>query len=291
MAKYFKTKKIIRKLTFVRYAIYIILTIIFLKLYIYSLVDISPINYFSTNTIIKNYYMKVKDNTINKPVTLLNYKYSYVPVLSASPVVNIIDDEKNTKSIYVYNTHQKERYSTKGTVIEATKYLKKKLEEKNINVTIENGNIQEFLNANNYSYNYSYVASRYYIKEELSKKNYDLIIDFHRDAASKSKTTTTINNKKYAKIMFVIGKENSNYKKNNAVATELNNLIIKKYPTLTRGILLQSGSGVNGVYNQDLKENIILIELGGNNNTYEEVQNTIDLLSEIIGEYLYGKEI
>lgn len=288
MAKYFKTKRIIRKLFFIKYAIYIILTIIFLRLYIYSLVDINPTSYFNSNTIMKNYYMKIKDNTINKPITLLNYKYNYVPALSIAPVVNVVDDKK---SIYIYNTHQKEGYSTKETVLDATKYLKEKLIANNIDVVVENGNIQEFLMANNYSYNYSYVASRYYVKEELSKNNYDLIIDLHRDAASKSKTTVTINNKKYAKIMFVIGKENSNYKKNYAVATELNNLILKKYPALTRGILLQSGSSVNGIYNQDLKGNIILIELGGNNNTYEEVKNTIDLLSSVIGEYLYGKKV
>ena len=40
------------------------------------------------------------------------------------------------------------------------------------------------------------------------------------------------------------------------------------------------------MYNQDLKDNIILIELGGNNNNLDEVVNTIELLVPIIGEYI-----
>lgn len=288
MAKYFKSKKIIRKFTFIKYIIYIILTFILLKLYIYSLVDINPKNYFNTNYIIKDYYEKIKNSTINQPLTLLNYKYKSSPVSIITPVVSVPLEKHN---IYIYNTHQKESYSTKETIIEATKYFKTQLEKNNINVTVENGNIQEFLNANNYTYNYSYVASRYFIKEELTKNKYDLIIDLHRDAASKERTTTTIDGKKYAKVMFVIGKKNSAYKKNYEVAQTLNDMIKEKYPDLTRGILLQSGSNVNGIYNQDLNENIILIELGGNYNAYEEVKNTIDLISVIIGEYLNGQKI
>lgn len=288
MAKYFKSKKILRKFTFIKYLIYIIIAFIFLKLYIYSLVDINPVNYFSTNTIIKDYYIKIKNSTINQPVNLLNYKYASVPITVITPVVATPNEKK---SIYIYNTHQTEAYASKESIIQATTYFKEQLEKNNINVVVENGNIQEFLNANNYTYNYSYVASRYFIKEELATKSYDLIIDLHRDAAIKSKTTTTIDGKKYAKIMFVIGKKNSNYKKNYAIATLLNDMLLEKYPSLTRGVLLQSGSNVNGIYNQDLNENMILIELGGNGNTYEEIKNTIDLISVIIGEYLYGQKI
>ena len=91
--------------------------------------------------------------------------------------------------------------------------------------------------------------------------------------------------------MFVIGKKNKNYKKNYDVALSINELLDYKYPGLSRGILLQDSVNVNGIYNQDLAENIILIELGGNHNQFSEIKNTIDLLAPIIGEYLYGDEI
>ena len=87
--------------------------------------------------------------------------------------------------------------------------------------------------------------------------------------------------------MFVIGKDHKNYKVNYELAKKINKLIEKDYPTLTRGISLKSGNGVNGIYNQDLSNESILIELGGNKNTYEEVQNTIGVLAKILGDYLY----
>ena len=55
--------------------------------------------------------------------------------------------------------------------------------------------------------------------------------------------------------------------------------------------MLREGKNVNGIYNQDLGENMILLELGANYNTYEEVQNTIHLIAPIIGEYIYGKKV
>ena len=182
-------------------------------------------------------------------------------------------------------------YADKKSVVNASNYFKECLENENIEVVVEKGSIEDFLIANNYSYNYSYIASRYFIEEEIKNNDYNLIIDLHRDAVKREASLATINDKKYAKIMFVIGKKNKNYKNNYQLAEDLNNLIKEEYPNLTRGILLQDGDNVNGIYNQDLASNIILIELGGNNNKYEEVKNTLDLIAPIIGEYLNEKEI
>ena len=140
------------------------------------------------------------------------------------------------KKVYVYSTHQTESYSDNKDVVDASYYLKKKLLEYNVDVKIEEGNISEFMNANNYSYNYSYVASRYFVKEEL-KYNYDLVIDLHRDAVSRKTSVIEINDKNCARVMFVIGKKNKNYKKNYDVALSINELLDYKYPGLSRGIL------------------------------------------------------
>ena len=93
----------------------------------------------------------------------------------------------------------------------------------------------------------------------------------------------------YAKILFVIGGENKNYKKNYSLAKEINDRIYKKYPKICRGIIVKTGKNVNGIYNQNISKNIILIEIGGNNNSFKEVKNTIDLIGPIIGDYLYEK--
>ncbi len=285
MTKHFKTKKIIRRLSIIKYILISIFSILMIKICIYFLNSIEPIKYFYPKLLIIDYYNKIKDNTLNKPINLLNYKANIKPMLK--PVINEIE----SKTIYVYSTHPKEKYSDNKSVVNASNYLKQTLSQYNINVTIEEGDIGQFIITNNYSYNQSYLASRYFIKEEIKDKTYDLIIDLHRDAISKSASTATIQGKKCAKILFVIGKKNKNYKKNYEIALNLNKLIKNKYPTLTRGILLQSGNNVNGIYNQDLADNIILIELGGNQNTYNEVKNTIDLISPIIGDYLNDEKI
>lgn len=89
--------------------------------------------------------------------------------------------------------------------------------------------------------------------------------------------------------MFVVGLEHDNYINNLENMNHLNDMIKEKYPTLTRGVLQKEGKNVNGIYNQDLGSNIMLIEIGGNYNNIEEVLNTIDLISPIIGEYINEK--
>lgn len=289
MSKHFKSKRRLKKMWILEYLLFLLFIFILIKLCIYSLVSISPISYFQVEMIGHEFYQKLKNSTINNPVLFLEYKNNSKP--NVLPVMSVVKESSPKYRIYIYNTHQNEQYITKEKVLEASYEIKKTLENELIEVVVEEGNISEFLNANNYDYNYSYIASRYFIEEELNKNDYDLIIDLHRDAISKSASTVTIDGVKYAKILFVIGKKNNNYKNNYAIAEALNNKIKEKYPTLTRGILLQEGKNVNGIYNQDLNSNMILLELGANYNTYEEVKNTIRLIAPIIGEYVYGKKI
>ena len=150
---------------------------------------------------------------------------------------------------------------------------------------MEETNISEILKNNNWNYDQSYKASR--INLEKIKQTYPSIkifIDLHRDALKHQQSTTTINEKDYAKVLFVIGKEHENYKKNIEFTETINNILKQKYPEITKGILQKEGPGVNGIYNQDLSENIILLEVGANENTIEEVTNTLDIISQVIKE-------
>lgn len=289
MAKQFKSKRKLRKMWIIEIVITIIFVYFLIKLCIISLLSISPSSYFHIELLSQEFYRKVKDSTINNPVVLLTYKAK--PKLSLAPVMSEIRPITQKYKIYIYNTHQKEGYATKGNVLTAAYDLKKILDSDLLEVVVEDGDITEFLNANNYDYTYSYIASRYFVQSELEKNHYDLVIDLHRDAINKNASTVTINGKKYAKILFVVGKEHANYKKNEALAKSLNKRIADKYPTLTRGVLLREGKNVNGIYNQDLGENMILLELGGNYNTYEEVKNTLEIIAPLIGEHVYGKKV
>ena len=90
--------------------------------------------------------------------------------------------------------------------------------------------------------------------------------------------------------MFVVGLEHDNYEENLTLAKTLNEKIKKLAPTLSRGVLEKKGPGVNGIYNQDFNKNTILIEVGGQYNYIEEVNNTLKIMAKVIYEYLENEE-
>ena len=48
----------------------------------------------------------------------------------------------------------------------------------------------------------------------------------------------------------------------------------------------KTGATVNGLYNQDLNSNMILLELGANENTIDEIQNTVESITPILSKYI-----
>ena len=124
---------------------------------------------------------------------------------------------------------------------------------------------------------------------EKAKKDYSDLkyyVDIHRDSVSKKISTISINGKNYARTMFLLGLENTNYKSNQVFMEKLEKWLNINYPGLSRGIYEKKGKGVNGVYNQDFSSNCILIEVGGEENTYEEVTNTMDVIAQMFYEYM-----
>lgn len=51
------------------------------------------------------------------------------------------------------------------------------------------------------------------------------------------------------------------------------------------------GKGVNGVYNQDLAPNMLLIELGGIDNTEDELERTMAILAQAIQKAFVEKTV
>ena len=235
---------------------------------------------------------------VNKPVSIIdnvfhlkqnNYHIAYVE----NPNIDTSSVEKEPE-VYIYNTHQGESYTGKGLseynitpgVMMASYLLQKKLLESDVKSIVMEDNLIDYMNVNNMNHAKSYMASRKFLEEALREKNYKLIIDIHRDSISHEKSTININNKMCAKILFVIGEEYDSYKENLNKANIINEKIKEKYPDLTRGIITKGGKGNNGIYNQDLNSNIILMEIGSDTNTIEEVVNTIDLIGPVIGDYI-----
>lgn len=246
------------------------------------------------NHITQKLYRHIKNNTLNNPVNLLKNELKY----EKKEIISFVYGENKEPLVYIYNSHQKEAYSREyleehniiPDVLMASNMLKDKLENIGIKSIVEQNDITAYMKENNLNHAGSYKASRYFLTSAIN--NYSdakLYIDLHRDAVTHSASTTTIDNKPCAKVLFVIGLENPNYQENLNIVTKLNNIILEKYSSLTRGIMKKKGSGVNGIYNQDLNSNVILIEIGGNENNIEEVNNTLDLIAIVIGEYINEK--
>lgn len=128
----------------------------------------------------------------------------------------------------------------------------------------------------------SYHSIRPFVEQQVAEKDYQLIIDLHRDSIGRDKTTLDYEGKKYARVAFVVGLEHPNYKQNEEKVIRLKEEMEKKVPGITRNIIRKSGRGVDGRYNQDLHPAIILVELGGPQNTEEELNETIIVLAESI---------
>ena len=197
--------------------------------------------------------------------------------------------------VYIYNSHQLENYSSTNldiygitpNVLMASYLLKEKLNNKGISTIVEDTNMTDFLNLNNWNHANSYKASRIFILDKKNKYNsLKYFIDIHRDSVKN--TTSVIDGKRYAKILFVVGLEHDNYKANLDSANKLNELANKYYPNLSRGIYKKEGPGVDGVYNQDISSNSILIELGGIDNNIDDVLNTTEAISNILYYYIKG---
>ena len=160
--------------------------------------------------------------------------------------------------------------------------MKDYLNDFGIESFVEKKSIKKYLNKYKLDYTGSYAASRAYMKEELKNNNYKILIDLHRDSARHKYTLYEKNNKKYAKIMFVLTTKHKNYKKNESFVTNINKRIIKKYKGLSRGIIRRD----DVIFNQDLSPRAILIELGGVDNTLEEINNTLYVLAKVIKDYI-----
>lgn len=244
---------------------------------------------------VSNYFFSLCRIDINNPNTILQSAMLYESSIDSSRyyVVNqeidSVDNSVNSSPlVYIYNTHDTEEYSDSYGVYDASFYLRDKLRELGINSIVEENRTSTIRNSNGWNYNLSYRASRINLERVKSENpSIKLFIDLHRDSVGHNSTFVNIGDKGYAKVLFVIGREHTNYLENLHYTQSIDYLISSKFPGLSKGILEKEGPGVNGIYNQDIGYNVILLEVGGNENSSIEVKNTLDAVSLIIKEKVY----
>ncbi|HEY4602692.1 MAG TPA: stage II sporulation protein P [Cerasibacillus sp.] len=253
--------------------------------------------------------------------------YTNLPIESAAPLEDILkerhaiinedtEEGSDTKTdsplttgnknvVFIYNTHNRESFLPalpdvsnvnlafhhEANVTKLSERLEKALKTAGIGTVVDKTDHMQVLQEKGLKYPKSYQISRETVEVALSKhRDVVYVFDIHRDSQGYNKTTKNINGKKYAKIMFVVGAEHANYERNLQFATELHYLLEEKYPGISRGIFQKKGPGTNGIFNQDLSDHAILLEIGGVENTWDELNRTTDVFAEIFTEYYWDAE-
>ena len=228
-------------------------------------------------------------------VGLIVYLPSKVSSPSKAQVINALDNSNQVtasyqnmeskvvkdKKIHIYNTHQGEEYDGYNVVLGAN-YLKDCLSSQGYQCDVESNDFEGYKAVHNIAYNKSYSVSKMYLEQSIqSNGGYDLIIDFHRDSISKELSTINHNGKSYAKIMFVVGKSSGKFDAVNQLSQQLSDIANTIVPKISRGVYVKQSH-----YNQGTSDNMVLIEVGAQSNTKEEIQATVEVIASAIGKYL-----
>ena len=246
---------------------------------IYDEEQISSIKY---NNMLKEISKSIVNDVVKETTILDN---NIIINKNNSSFVNLI--KKDDYKVYIYNTHDEEGYSNKGfevynttpTVKLASYMLKDELKNLGINALVEERPVIKEIKKQGLPYYYSYDVSNKYCKE--IKEKYPSIIyfiDLHRDGIDKSLSTVTISDKAYAKMMFLLGMNHDDANKNLEVVTKLNNYLNDNYKGLMRSIYKRNDI----TYYQELSSHNFIIELGGQDNTYQEVYNSVKALAKAL---------
>ena len=201
--------------------------------------------------------------------------------------------------ILIYHTHSQEGFvdSVAGdastTIVGAGDRLAQILTEKyGFNVLHHKGEYD--VEARDYAYSNSLPAIEQILAENPS---IEVVIDLHRDAVAEGrKLVVNLQGRPTAQFMFFNGLsrtrkngditylENPYVDDNLAFSFQAQVACNEYYPGLARRIYLKAYR-----YNMHLREKCMLIELGAQTNTVEEIMNACDPLAHVLAKVLYGE--
>ena len=186
--------------------------------------------------------------------------------------------------VYIYNTFQTDKYKNNyynsyninPVITQASLIFQEYLKKQGINSLVELNSVVKILKENNIDYTLSYRGSKILMEQALKNNpTLNYFIDIQLSDSNYEETT-----------LFVIGTDNPSYSKNEEFATILNQKISEIEPGISRGISKRGGAGYQGVYNQDFNAHVLLIQVGGKENTIAEVNKTLNVLAQALALYI-----
>ena len=204
--------------------------------------------------------------------------------------------------ILIYHTHGSETYrkekGEEGNVIQVGETLKETLEKKYRINAVHDKTVYDMVDGEldrNAAYNYAGKSVEKYIKKHPSVR---VVLDIHRDSVGESvHLRMKHKDKNCAQIMFFNGISrdkygierkglpNSNLDTNLAMSLQMQLMAAKYFPGFTRRIYIKGYR-----YNLHLMPRSMLIEVGAQNNTLKEAQNSMELLAELLYRVLSGEK-
>lgn len=220
-----------------------------------------------------------------------NNIWSYVLGINLDNTTSVFKEDIiiNKPLVYIYNTYQTLKYklefyssySINPVITNSNLILNEYLKKEGITSVIESNSVVKTLKDNNLSYEDSYKGSKILLLEAV-KQNSSLkyFLDMQISSKEYNETTIEYNNNKYAKIEFIIGTDNNNYSDNIKVWEMLNNKLNSKIEGISKIVT------TNGVFNEDYSSRVIVLNVGGKENTTLEVNNTLEVFAKVFGEYI-----
>ncbi len=214
-----------------------------------------------------------------------------------------INFSKKGPKALIYHTHTSESYvlrekdlGKKGvaaynkdprySVVRVGEELARNLKKYGIDV-LHNGTVHD----TNFpaSYGASLKTLQKYVKSYPSLK---IMFDIHRDGlgnGEKLRITTKINGKNAAQVMLVVGTNGNGlphpqWKENLKFALRLQEVLNSKYPGLARPILISKNR-----YNQQMTNETLIIEIGGDGNLLSESIESTKYVAEAVNTVINGK--
>ena len=174
-----------------------------------------------------------------------------------------------------------ERYN----MISVGAHLAKLLEEGGITV-IHDRTLHDYP-----SYNGSYSAARKAIDSWLEQyPSISLVLDIHRDASgdnnNQMRTSATVEGRKSAQLMLVVGSNHGNWEENLALALKFQVQLERNAPGICRYINLRSQR-----FNQDKSPGALLVEVGAAGNSHDEALTAVEVLAKGILDLKKGAKI
>ncbi len=209
--------------------------------------------------------------------------------------------DNSSPQILIYHTHSQEDFAdsiagdSSTTIVGVGEYLATVLTETYGYNVIHNCDTYDLVDGEldrNKAYSEALKGVSAILEEYPS---IEVVIDLHRDGIDGEKMTTMINGKETARFMFFNGLSrtakngeisylyNPYIQDNLAFSLQLQLKAAAYYPDVIRPIYLKGYR-----YNLHLRPRSLLIEVGSQKNTYQEAQNAMDVLADLLNKVLKG---